>query len=311
MKDLGLGRGIDATNAKPWANKSAFQVRPVTAISVLGTEEGGAFQSFTREVLSVVSQQAKIKACIDVPKAPVNIGVGAELSRSVSSTRKTVGKKVTTRSISFLGDFNNVPVLTIDSQPLRDGAQPLPDAAAKDDAVADVQHHSTFEQRLSGWIVWRILQQQELTAQDKAAGGPVGEPKFPIPRKPFDPIQILSDFVYSSNKKEKIDIIGYCYDFMKHFRITHYVSTIELGAMEYRVFSEDDFNSTFGSYGALGVEKVADLSLSQKRITRKFRMASDVRKIGKITNGKVRRGTHDEAVVGIKVQPIWTLVKFP
>ena len=31
MIDLGLGRGIDSTDAKPWFNKSAFQVRRVTA----------------------------------------------------------------------------------------------------------------------------------------------------------------------------------------------------------------------------------------------------------------------------------------
>ena len=37
--------------------------------------------------------------------------------------------------------------------------------------------------------------------------------------------------------------------------------------------------------------------------------ASDTRQIGKIINDRVERGSYDEAVVGIKIQPIHTLVK--
>ena len=50
MIDLGLGRGIDATNEKPWVNKSSFQVRRVSFDNVIGTEEGGALQSYEREI---------------------------------------------------------------------------------------------------------------------------------------------------------------------------------------------------------------------------------------------------------------------
>ena len=333
MIDLGLGRGIDATNSKPWANKSAFQVRRVTAEGVLGTEEGGSLQSYEREISSVVSHQTNMKASVIVPQAPVEIGMDAEQSRSVSSTRRTLGKKVVNRSVSFLSDFSDVPVMSDErrdafldrtrgkrklEQPKSfteslDGAQQ--DASKDDSSVADVQREFlTFEQRLSKWIVKRILVRQELTAQElRAAGKPVGEPKFVVDNSSsINPSETLSLFVYISNEEERKKIIHDCYDFVKNFRITHYVSTIELGAMEYRVFSETDFNSTIGAGGTLGIEKLVNLSLSHKRTSRRFRKASDVKTIGKITaEGRVGRGTHDEAVVGIRVQPISTLVKLP
>lgn len=334
MIDLGLGRGIDATSPKPWAHKSAFQVRRVTAEGVIGTEEGGSLQSYEREVSSVVSHQTNMKASVIVPQAPVEIGMDAEQSRSVSSTRRTLGKKVVNRSISFLSDFSDVPVVNAGDQDQMDiirrkwnahGGGP-PDSAAvgssnvqeagQDLSVADMHYEFlTFEQRLSKWIVKRILQRQERMARDlRAAEQPVlGKPKFVIDTNlSMDPTSVFCRFVYASNEEEKRKIIHDCYDFVQHFRITHYVSSIELGAVEYRVFSETDFNSTIGAGGALAVEKLVSLSFSHKRTTRKFKKASDVKTIGKMSaEGKVGRGTHDEAVVGIKVQPISTLVKTP
>ena len=107
--DLGLGRGIDATNSKPWMNKSAFQVRRVTAESLLGTEEGGSLQVYEREVTSILSHHTELKASVVIPKSPVEIGVDAEQSRSVSTSRRTVGRKIVNRTISFQSDFDDVP----------------------------------------------------------------------------------------------------------------------------------------------------------------------------------------------------------
>ena len=338
MIDLGLGRGIDSTNPKPWHNKSAFQVRRVTAESVLGTEEGGSLQSFEREVTSVLSHQTNLKASVIVPQAPVQIGIDAEQSRSVSSTRRTVGKKVINRSVSFRGDFSDVPFVnnerdstvrtlsrTYDNAPgavrsdadtsrslrlLRDPTEP-----EADESVADMlKEYLTFEERLSKWITKRILQRQELNAQrDRAAGKPVGNPKFVMNDSlPNDSLSVFSRFVYDSNEEERKKILHDCYDFVTHFRITHYVSSIELGATEYRVFSETDYNSSIGAGGSLAIEKLANLSISHKSTSRKLKRASDVKTIGKVsTDGKVGRGTHDEAVVGIRVEPIATLVQLP
>ena len=323
MIDLGLGRGLDSTNAKPWANKSAFQVRRVTAESVIGTEEGGSLQSYEREVTSVLSQQTDLKTSLVVPQSPVQIGIDAEQSRSVSSTRRTVGKKVVNRSVSFRSDFSDAPTiwntagadLAIRSYNARlDGTVADERVSPADErSVADVvgDDYKTFQERLSKWIVKRILQRQELTAQEmRGTSRPVGNPKFIVDDE--NSLTVLADFIYIADEAEKKKIIHDCYDFVKHFRITHYVSTIELGATEYRVFSETDYNSTIGVGGSLAVEKLANLSVTHKRTSRKLKKASDIKTIGKISEDrKVGRGTHDEAVVGIRVEPIYSLVKLP
>ena len=307
MIDLGLGRGIDSTDPKPWINKTAFQVRRVTAESVLGTEEGGSLQSYEREVTSIISHQTDLKASVVVPQAPVQIGIDAEQSRSVSSTRRAVGKKVINRTISFRSDFSDVPFI---SQDHTIDYYNSPNATEGDESVADVQsEYYTFEERLSKWIVKRILQRQELTAHESTN---TTEPKFVVNKSlgPTDPLSVMSRFIYISNEDEKKKIIHDCYEFVKQFRVTHYVSSIELGATEYRVFSETDYTSKIGAGGSLAVEKLANLSVSHTTSSRKLKKASDVKTIGKITtDGRVGRGTHDEAVVGIRVQPIHTLVK--
>ena len=169
-------------------------------------------------------------------------------------------------------------------------AKPPPDGGGDRpfaDSVANAHFAlPPFEERLSKWIVDKIV-------QDKGAKLNCN----------------LEDFISKSNEKEKRLILLLCDQFVKHFKITHYVSTIELGALEYSVFSETEFNSSIGGGGVLGVEKIATLSVSGNRSSHRFRKASEVKMIGKISDGKVGRGTHDEAVVGVRVQPIHTLVK--
>ena len=255
--------------------------------SVLATEEGGSLQSYDREVWSSVTLRANLKASVVVPapsQAPVEIGADSDLSRSTTSGRRTLGKKVINRSVSFMSDHDDKSADDgDDKKPESDGGGDRPFA----DSVANA--HSAlppFEERLSKWIVDKIV-------QDKGAKLDCN----------------LEDFISKSNEKEKRLILLLCDQFVKHFKITHYVSTIELGALEYSVFSETEFNSSIGGGGVLGVEKIATLSVSGNRSSHRFRKASEVKMIGKISDGKVGRGTHDEAVVGVRVQPIHTLVK--
>ena len=312
MTDLGLGRGVDATNPKPWQNKTAFQVRRVTAESVIGTEEGGSLQSYEREVTSVSSHQTDIKSSVAVPRAPVEIGIDAEQSRSQSSTRRTVGKKVINRSVSFRSDFEDVPFSSSDSVSLESTFLRSPDRS-----VAGVHlEYLTFQERLSRWIIKRMLYRQELTAQEKvAAGVDPGEPTF-VTSKVSDidvsPLSTISGFIQVADERERKEIIHDCYDFVSQFHITHYISTIELGAAEYRVMSETEFTQRVGVGGVFGIEQLANLSVSHSSSWRKSKKASDLKSIGKISaDGRVSRGTHDEAVVGIRIQPVHTLIKLP
>ena len=62
ISELGLGRGVDATDPSPWSRKSSFQVRPVTSDRIITTNEGGALQTYEREIASVTTVQTSLKA---------------------------------------------------------------------------------------------------------------------------------------------------------------------------------------------------------------------------------------------------------
>lgn len=113
--DLGLGRGIDATNPTPWQNKTSFQVRPVTFENIIGTEEGGCVQSYEREITSVSEVNGLATASITDPNAAVNIGVEGEYSLSSSNRLRVVGIKVLNCNISFKDHCVDNDILDSDS----------------------------------------------------------------------------------------------------------------------------------------------------------------------------------------------------
>ena len=97
---------MDATNPTPWLNKSAFQVRKATMKKVIGTEEGNMLQTFVNELESMQQLQTSLSASIPVSQL-VSIGMDSELSRSYSTSHKSKGKKIITRTISFRADFDD------------------------------------------------------------------------------------------------------------------------------------------------------------------------------------------------------------
>ena len=318
MIDLGLGRGVDATVACPWSMKSSFQVRLVTIGNIIGTEEGGALQAYEREISSVTTQQSNLKSSISVPQAPVSVSLEGEFSRSASSTRKAVGKQVVNRTISFRADFDDVPQTSV----LGEEGKPVKELHAADtgsvteylysnhqgagSASPTPQAQFTFEQRLAEWILERILQRWEKENLQ------TGEVNVQV-KKPdiagIDPITDIAAYLKTASQDEKKSVYHDCINFVRHFRITHYVSAISLGAAQYKVLSENEYFKKISTSGTLGLDAVGKLVSSESYSKKSTFKTSDTRMIGKIINDKVERGSYDEAVVGIKIQPIHTLVK--
>ena len=258
--DLGLGRGLDGTDSAPWMNKTSFQVRQVTYDSIVGTEEGGTWQSYEREVLSVQTHQAEIKASLVVPQSPMTIGADAEVSRSISTLRRTVGKIVKNRTISFRDDFEDIPT-------------------NKENMMV-----GTFEERLAKWIMECHKHTCKVDDYESLVSGDSAEAMCIIEKA--------------------------CEEFIKFFRITHYVSAIELGAAKYRVLQEDEYHKAISTSGSLGIEKLANVVSKYSYSSKKKRKASDVKSIGKIgADHTVQRGSLEEAVIGVKIQPITNLVR--
>ena len=314
MIDLGLGRGVDATLASPWSMKSSFQVRQVTMGNIIGTEEGGALQAYEREISSVTTQQSTLKSSISVPQAPVAISLEGEYSRSSSTTRKAVGKQIVNRTISFRADFDDIPQTTSSDEKKSDLDDTDTGTAASNlysgligGTSATVQAKFTFEQRLAEWILERVLQRWEKESLK------AGEEDQPKPKRPnivgVDPIADIAEYLKTATSEEKKDVYSDCTNFVRHFRITHYVSAIALGAAQYRVLSQNEYYRKISTGGTLGIDAVAKFVSSESYSKKTTSKASDTRQIGKIINDKVERGSYDEAVVGIKIQPIHTLVK--
>ena len=313
MVDLGLGRGIDGTHPTPWLNKSSFQVRNCTLENIIGTEEGGALQSYEREVSSVSTQQSSLKSSVTIPQAPVTIGMDAEQSRSYTTTRKVVGKKVLNRTISFRADFEDLPQTRagdakLASVDMTEGIYKTEEEETEKSA-GDVQQTYTFEERLSRWVIERILQRESIIELKLADEGK------PIPKRMFqpggqNPVTDLAEFLRSSSVDERKEIVSDCADFVRYFRITHYVSAIELGAAQYRVFSENEYYTRVRATGTLGIEALANFVISETFSKKTKKTSSDLKQIGVIgSDGRVERGSYDEAVVGIQIEPINNLLR--
>ena len=331
--DLGLGRGIDATNPTPWKNKSSFQVREIspTLGNIIGTEEGGAHQYYENEISSVTSQQANVKLSVNEPHGKVKIGMDGEQSRSVSKVRKAAGEKVITRTISFRADFDDLPLYCVDNDAsitrssktpcihtLSAIATPSTNAAP----TADGPVNNTFEVRLCEWILDRIYARQDQANELQKSSKKEGDGQTPFNGSPRNdkpvanlngdtPVSKLSDYLRSIPKgsTELQEIARDCYEFVSLLGITHYVYAIELGAVKYRVFTLAEYQKKYGGGGNLGVEGIVELSASGSYGKKNVTKSTRAREIGKIDKGTVQRGTRDEAVIGIEIKPIHKLVQ--
>ena len=104
FEEFGLGRGVDATDPSPFANKTAFHVIPIESEDcdmILCTDEGGAFHSIFQSLETSDKDTIQLSADVTLPQTPIQIGAAVEYSRSTTRRGYTIGKKVITRSVEF------------------------------------------------------------------------------------------------------------------------------------------------------------------------------------------------------------------
>ena len=327
--DLGLGRGVDATDRTPWKNKTSFQVRPVTIDNIIGTEEGGGEQSYEREITNASETRGQVRASITDPKATVTIGVEGTYTHSSSSRYKVIGTKVLNRTISFKAHCN-------------DGDIKLPPGSdtfetwlckwilknAEEVIYDDVPREEYIPERVRDHVQDEIVQQKEMAdyeniraIQRDIVNVPARRKPLPIARKKRVPIAKIQPVVSSRHETvvQKVElhmteskIAEICSKFISQYKVTHYVSSIQLGASGYEVITESRKGRKFGAGTHIGVQKIAAGSASGSHSKNHHKKTTDVRKIGviELKDGiaTVKRGTHNEAVVGIQVRPISDLM---
>ena len=296
---MGLGRGVDATSPSLWQQKSAFQVQSVQSSleNIIGTDEGSARHYYEREVSSIVGQQTEIKSSIDEPNTSINVGVDTLHSQTLNKPRKSVGEQIITRTISFRSSFDNLPLQHIDGKKLERSEVRSPDEASLTLRSASGSTEikvKSFEERLSDWLLDRIRGRgYNFDAQVDSSTAKLAK--------------YLEKNAENDTVIENVD--NDCLTFLKHVGVTHYISSIRLGAMRFRVLTSTEYSKKARVKGSMGVEGVAKASLSQSSLIQKRDSSLRVKEIGRIVDGGVQIGTSDEAVIGFQLMPIHSLVR--
>ena len=288
MLDLGLGRGVNATDDSPWFEKSTFQVREVTPHNIVGTDEGGILKSYEKEIWSIEEVQSQLTAKVPVNET-VSIGIDAELSRGYSSSRRAIGHSLVTRTISFKPEFElRQKVICSCKNKDQKGA----------DSPASIMNEAllpTFEERLVQWILNKDIPD-----------------KITVPNTtgvhPLDSLIAGPGLLGDTSLRER------CLAFIKNFGVTHFVSGIKLGAAKYRVLSEEDYLHKVKAKSQLEILSLANVSTVTKAIFSRGTNQSLTTEIGRFKTSDdnkttVEMGSVDEAVVGVELQSIASLIK--
>ena len=127
---------------------------------------------------------------------------------------------------------------------------------------------------------------------------------------------ILSQSLVEETRPKIEEVIQSFLDhFVQEFGVTHYLSAMELGAMEYRELTSKEFYSRakFVSKASFGTPYVgADASTSQFFSKSKRDTTSEKKKIGSMIREKGKREkVVEEAVIGCSFSPISFLIKMP
>ena len=311
--DLGLGRGVDASRKHPWENKSSFQVRPVLYNDLIGTEHGGSLQKYEQKVTSVRSQEGKIKTSVAIPHSPVKIGLDAEGCRGATNNRRIEGSKVATRTVSFALKFEDRTVddgaegqqcvsLSSSGEDETDGPAPARPPLARQTPTSPMNLYgpftslsmsdASFEKKLSKWIINRIA---------------ATDPSVSIASASVSSVTVtLKSYIGG-----KFDVlVKHCKNFIRIFGVTHFVTSLYLGAVEYSVYTEAEFMKKFGGGAAVNTPQVDGVSLSGQMSHTTRTNISHRQTIGKIVDGMVKRGADGtESVVGVKLLPVTCLLQ--
>ena len=323
----GLGRGVDITKPTPWLNKTSFQVRKVFTADLIETDEGGLVKQYTDVVSSSTTIHSQVSSGLKAPDIPLTIGVDAEYSHTECSSKHVVGKKIKNRTIAFRVDFDDVPESRVDTLEKAKEQMKKTNVSGKKTLVEKRRHEreakeqmkktkdstqvsvsgkeTLFETRLCKWLKkclgnWGICldesPDEELCLaciKDKGS--------------------LIEDDEQTGELEEDIN------SFIKHFGVTHYVSAIELGALQFSVLTENQYEKKLAASGSSSFSSLfggaeASASLSKSSATKMSH--SERKEIGKIKkdgdNGDTEKVEEcDEAVIGCEIRPISSLVKNP
>ena len=261
IRELGLGKVIDTTLPKPWANKKAYEAREVKLQDLFVTNEGNRINRFAEEIESYYEVQGQIEQSVMIPDKPIGSFVAAEAHRSYNSSYSAKGTIIYTRTISFEIGAAPCGVDAVDG-----GDKTL-------DVVVDTR--SKFEKQLHQWVKAKSEE---------------------------------SDLEADQEYDDKTN--AYCREFLESLGgATHYVSSITLGAMSYKVKTSSSSTTQVSQQSSVKIPRVGGAKTSTT-VTRGFsRKRSDEQEIGHIPeDGVIKVRSPAEAVIRYSFTPLTNLV---
>ncbi len=312
--ELGLGRGINVTDPQMWSNSKSFQVRQISdnLDNVIATEESGVLTSYEKEVSTFSEHQQKLRMGVSESISSLKIGLDEHFSTSSSSTKLLKGQKIEKRTISFKFHPDEISTYTSIQK-----AMEFPDHFLFDGEIA-------FEHRLYDWILKCMADRGEKsTAKPSSAAESMAKPSSAAestakPSSAAESEALHSGKTLSAKLKELIIteeqqelhlkmLNEDCVKFVNKLGLTHYVSSIKLGACHYVETATKSKQKQLGVRASVGVGSSIKGSLSTK-IAQRWRLKTmKQQKIGRInvTNEIVER----EAVIDFNVEPLHRLVR--
>ncbi len=309
FQTLGLGRGVNVTDADMWRNKSALVVRKISDDSIIRTEECGVFEKYEKVVSTISREQQKIRLLLDDPSSQIKIGMDVQQIQSLTSSMRIAGTKIRRRTISFQSCLDDLPPYV---QSNSDKPQYKPN-----------EEKGSFERNFCLWILNRIRSRE--STEDNIRDADVSEILKRIRSRRlanpdvsdmttadafyeiFELFELYKDTDHDSTKRR--EIFNDCEVFVRDLGITHYVNSIELGAMKYNAASISSKQRKLGGGAEVGAGKYAEGGLSGFTEKLWFQSQKEERSIGKIKDGTVTK--EDEAVIGFQIQPIYSLAPIP
>ncbi len=289
---LGLGRGVNVTDAHMWRNKSSFVVRTISDSNIIRTEESGMFEKYEKVVSTISREQRKIRLLLDDPSSQIKIGMDAQQTQSLTSSMRIAGTKIKTRTISFCTNFGDLPPYVQTDKP-------------QYTTYRSNEEDDCFERSFCLWILDRIRSRESTEDSDKKAN--VSDMKTEQAVK-----EIFEHLSSPCNTEKRKEISNDCEVFVRDLGITHYVNSIELGAMKYNAATISSKQRKLGGGAEVGAGKYAEGGLSGFTEKLWFQSQKEERSIGKINDdGTVTRSKENEAVIGFQIQPIYSLAPIP
>ena len=341
----GLGRGVNITKATPWADKTTFQVREVKPEHIIVTNDGELLKAYSEEVRSRTAVSSEVQAGIRAASTPLSVRIDLEYTRSALATKYIRGMKIKKRTISFLTEFVDVPQLLL--KKAEEGkleAEPKTPAAENGQSLqseSSVEHAEVRQERLHAEPTGTTFNNGTLVFEaEKATIQSEGHQmcKMPMSHCASFIEEVLAITEGTSFEERLISWVKLClksngYDcdsptedqkqkmseeienlldrFVQEFGVTHYVSSIELGALEYQEQTSSEFlhsakfkssaSVTAATYGG------AEASITQKITKATKQKRSEWKRIGVMENDVVTK----EAVIGCSLTPISRLIKKP